>query len=594
MNVEVTSVSRRPEKLSETASAIQVVTGEEIHRSGATSLPEALRLAGNLEIQQINTAQWAISARGFDAPLSNKLLVLIDGRTVYTPLFSGVFWDIQDVMLEDLDRIEVISGPGATVWGANAVNGVINVTSKNSKDTTGLLVAAGDGTELHGFGAIRYGAAISPKVHFRVYGKYTGRESTLLATGRNPGNDWGQTQGGFRLDAATSDNDLFTLQGDLYESTIDLAGPKDLVTHGANLLGRWSHVVSSDSDFKLQVYADRVHRDSAASFNDTLTTYDVDFQYRLAVGSRQNVVAGAGYRSVEDNFRSGSIGLRPERTSLETLSAFVQDEIALIPDELHLALGTKLEHNDYTGLEVQPSVRLAWKVQENQTIWAAVSRAVRTPSRVDRDYYIPPISYGSPNLESEELIAYELGYRTQLRDRLTLSVSSYFHDYDRIRSIEPANPGASLPLVFGNGQEGSTYGVEISSEYRVTDAWHLRAAVSELRVRIRPKPGSFDLSAGQSEAADSKHHFLLRSSWDLSKQVQFDATARAVSRVENPSAATPGYGELDLRLAWQASNQLEVAIVGQNLLHDRHPELGVVSARQEIGRSVYGKILWRY
>jgi len=594
IDIEVTSVSRRAEKLSDVASAIQVITGEEIHRSGATSLPEALRLAGNLETVQVNTAQWAMSARGFNAPLSNKMLVLIDGRTVYTPLFSGVLWDLQDVMLEDLERIEVISGPGATLWGANAVNGVISISSKNAKDTQGLLVEGGGGTNPRGFGAVRYGGAFSPKIHFRLYGKYGNREGTVSATGRNSGNDWDQVQGGFRLDAEVTDSDLVTLQGDLYQSTIQLAGPQDLVTHGSNLLGRWSHTISSNSDFKFQVYADRVHRNSALSFNDTLVMQDVDFQHRFPLGAHHDVVWGAGYRLVKDNFRSGSVGLRPERTSLETFNAFIQDEIAVVQDQLHVTLGTKVEHNDYTGLEFQPGARIAWKLRENETIWAAISRALRTPARVDRDYYIPPVSFGSPNLESEQLIAYELGYRARPHERISLSIAFYYNDYDKIRSIEQVNPPAPIPLIFGNGQKGESYGVEFSAEYQITNSWHLRAALSELRLNIRPKPGSLDASHGLAEAADSKHHLLLRSSWDLPRDFQFDAAFRYISRVENASVPAPGYGELDLRLAWQPVSDVEFAIVGQNLLHDHHPELGNIAVRQEMERSVYGKIVWRY
>ena len=594
MDIEVTSVSKRPEKLSEVASAIEVVTQDDIRRSGATRLPEALRLAGNLEVAQINAAQWAISARGFNAPLSNKMLVLIDGRTVYSPLFSGVFWEVQDVLLEDIERVEVISGPGAMVWGANAVNGVINITTKSATDTPGLFVEAGGGTTLREVGAVRYGGAISPDTHFRVYGKYANRESTVSATGQDPGNDWDQVQGGFRLDTQTPGGDMLTLQGDIYDNTIKLAGPQDLVTRGENVLGRWSRTLSADSDFKLQFYVDRVHRNSATAFDDALTTYDIDFQYRLPVGSQHNLIWGAGYRNVRDNFHSGALGLSPERVSLNTFNAFVQDEITVLPDQLHLTVGTKVEHNDYTGLEYQPGARLAWKLPEKQMMWAAVSRALRTPARVDRNYYVPPVSFGSPDLQSEKLIAYELGYRVQAHDRVSLSIATYYNDYDDIRSVEPANPPAPVPVILANGQKGESYGMETSAEYRVTDGWRLRASISELRLYIRPKPGSLDTSYGAAEAADSKHHFLLRSSLDLPRDFQFDATFRYTSRLDNPAVAVAGYCELDLRLAWQATTNLEASIVGQNLLHDRHPELGVLATRQEIERSVYAKVAWRY
>ncbi len=590
-NLEVTSVSKRPQKLSETAAAIDVITQSDIHRSGATSVPEALRLAGNLELAQINAAQWMISARGFNAPLSNKMLVLIDGRTVYTPLFSGVFWEVQDVLLEDIERIEVISGPGATVWGANAVNGVINIMTKTARDTQGLYLEAGGGDRLTE-GAVRYGGAISENTHFRAYGKYSSFDSTLLASGADPGNDMDHAQGGFRLDSETSGGDLLTLQGDFYKNTIDVP-PQEIVSHGANVLGRWSRKLSDDSDFKLQVYVDRTDGDSPGSYKDQTTTYDVDFQHQLGVGARHNIVWGAGYRQVRDDFTSRAIGLRPERVSLETFSAFVQDEIALVPDKLHLTVGTKLENNDYTGNEWQPGVRLAWQLRDKQLLWSAVSRAVRTPSRVDRNYYIPPISVGSPDLQSETLIAYEVGYRVQPHERVSVSLAGYYNDYDDIRSVEPENPPAPLPLVFLNGQKGEGYGAELNLDYRVTDAWRLRASVSELRLDIRPKPGSLDNTFGLAEAADSKHHALLRSSLDLPRNLQLDATLRYVSRIENATVAVPGYTELDLRLAWLVTDQWELAIVGQNLLHDRHPEVGVEASRQELERTAYAKISWR-
>jgi iron complex outermembrane receptor protein len=591
-NIEVTSVSKRSQKLVETAAAIEVITQNDIQRAGATNLPEALRLAGNLELAQINAAQWMISARGFNAPLSNKMLVLVDGRTVYTPLFSGVFWEAQDVLLEDVDRIEVISGPGATVWGANAVNGVINITTKSARDTQGLYLEAGGGDVL-AEGAARYGGAISENTQFRAYGKYAERESTVSAAGVDPGNDVRHAQGGFRLDSVTPGGDLLTLQGDLYENTIDVP-PQQIVSRGANVLGRWSRKLSDDSEFKLQAYVDRTHRDSPGSYEDWITTYDLDFQQQLALGTRHKIVWGAGYRQVRDDFHSRSIGLRPERVSLETSSAFVQDEIALAPDRLHLTVGTKIEDNDYTGVVWQPGVRLSWQLRDRQMLWSAISRALRTPARLDRGYYAPPVFLGSPDLQSEKLIAYELGYRVQPHERVSLSVAGYYNDYDDIRSVEPANPPAPLPVEFLNGQKGESYGAELNAEYRVTDAWRLRASISELRLAIRPKPGSFDLTFGQAEAADSKHHALLRSSMDLARNLQLDATLRYVSRLENLLVAVPGYSELDLRLAWLASGHLEVAVVGQNLLHARHPEIGVPSVRQELERSVYARISWRY
>src|SRR5438552_3237702 len=391
LNLEVTTVSKRPEKLTEAASAIQVITQEDIRRSGASSIPEALRLASNLEVAQVDSRQWAISARGFNSTTADKLLVLIDGRTVYTPLYAGVFWDFQDTLLEDLDRIEVISGPGATLWGANAVNGVINITTKQAKDTQGVLLLGGGGTELRDFGGVRYGGALAPNLHFRVYGQYFDRDSMVFPTGQDAANDWHLGQGGFRLDWDASASTLLTLQGDLYDGRIAQPGTTgDITVDGSNVIGRWSHTFAEDSDLKLQVYYDRTHRRIPDVFAEDLDTYDVDFQHRFPLGERHDLVWGLGYRLIEDDVSNSPIlAFLPARVSRQWFSGFVQDEITLVKDRLHLTLGTKIEHNDYTGFEVQPSARLAWRLSQQQTVWAATSRAVRTPSRIDRELFAP-------------------------------------------------------------------------------------------------------------------------------------------------------------------------------------------------------------
>jgi len=592
MNIEVTSVSKRPEKLAETASAIQVITRDDIRRSGATRLPEALRLASNLEVDQIDSSQWAISARGFNSGLANKMLVLIDGRTVYSPLFAGVFWDVQDVLLEDIERIEVISGPGATLFGANAVNGVINIITRSAKDSQGILLEGGGGAELRGFGGLRYGGALAPNVFFRVYGKYTDRDSTVFPNGQESGNDYHMGQGGFRLDWEASDANSLTLQGDVYESRTSATVTSDVVNQGGNVLGRWSHTVSEYSDFKLQIYFDQARRDTPGQYRDALDTYDVDFQHRLPLGRRNDFVWGAGYRLVEDDFRPGALAFVPQRRSLQTFSAFAQDEIALVKDWLHLTLGTKLEHNDYTGFEVEPSARLAWKLSQQQALWAAISRAIRAPSRIDRDLVVPPATFGSPDFESEKLRAYELGYRVQPREQLSFSLAGFYNDYNDIRSEEQVNPPAPFPLVFGNGQKGASYGAELTADYHVTNWWRLRAGHTELRVHIRPEPGSTDNSHGKAEAADSNHYFTLRSSFDLPQHFEFDPAFRYVSRITNTIAAVPGYSELDLRLAWKPRPKVELSVVGQNLLHDHHVEYGVLPTLQEIERTVFVRLTY--
>ncbi len=588
MAVEVSSVSRRLERLSEAASAVQVITRDDIRRSGATRLPEALRLATNLEVAQLDASQWAISARGFNSPLANKLLVLIDGRTVYSPLFAGVFWDQQDVLLEDVEQIEVISGPGATAWGANAVNGVINITTRSAKETQGLLAVAGGGTELHGLGAVRYGGAIGSRARVRVSGKYWDRDGAVLPSGQDVANDWTLGQGGVRLDWEASPADVITVQGDLYEDRSELTATADAVARGGNLIARWSRRLSELSDLKLQAYVDRVHREVPGSYDDVLYTYDVDAQHRIVLG-RHDLVWGVGYRLVDDDFGPGALVFDPRQISLATYSGFAQDEIALRRG-LHLALGAKVEHDEYTGFELQPSVRAAWRAAEHHTLWSAVSRAVRTPSRLDRDLVILP----GKDFQSEALVAYELGYRGQPAGRLVLSVAAFYHDYTDLRSVEPSAAPGGAPVMLANGQEGESYGLELSARYRPTDWWQLQVGHTELRVEIRPQPGSADGSFGSAEAADSKHRLSLRSSFDLPGDLELDAGYRHVSRITNPNLVTPGYSELDVRLGWKPAARLELSVVGQSLLHARHLEFGAPGSEQATERGVFAKAVWGF
>jgi iron complex outermembrane receptor protein len=595
MSIEVTSVSRRSEKLYETASAIQVITQEDIHRFGATRLPEALRLATNLEVAQVDAGQWAISARGFNSTSGNKLLVLIDGRTVYSPLFAGMFWDIQDVLLEDVERIEVISGPGGALWGANAVNGVINIITKRASESHGFLAEGGGGKELRGFGSVRYGGAVSSKTNLRVYGKYSERDGAVFANGEDMDSDWNLGQGGFRLDSEPSDADMLTLQGDYYQTETFVAAIRDIVTEtkGGNVLGRWSHTFSETSNLSVQFYYDRVHRSTTGSFDDILNTYDIDWQHRFLIGERHDIVWGAGYRQVRDNFESGTLTFVPQHLSLPTYSAFVQDEIALQKERVYLTIGSKVLHNYYTGIEFQPSARMTWKfLSRQQTLWAAVSRAVRTPSRIDRDLSAPGVLVINPDFDSEILFAYELGYRIRPHERLSFSLAVYYNDYDDIRSVEKVNPPDPRPVVIANGQEGETYGAELIVDYQPTQWCTLRAGYTTLSMDIWAKPGSNDTSAGASEGADPDHYFTLRASLDLPANFKFFPAFRHVGRLEQMDV--PAYSELDLRLAWQPKQSLELSIAGQNLLHNHHAEFGREATRNEIERTLYAKILWRF
>src|SRR6266581_1791131 len=505
MNLQVTSVSKRPERLSQTASAIQVITQEDIRRSGASSLAEALRLATNLQVAQVDSRQWAISARGFNGTTANKLLVLIDGRTVYTPLFSGVFWDVQEMPLADIDRIEVISGPGATLWGANAVNGVINVITKDAKDTQGLLLSGGGGTEQHGFGTVRYGGALGSSVRARIYGRGFGRDATALPSGQDASDNWHLWQGGFHMDWDAATVNRVTLQGDLYDGRIGQPSPAaDIAVSGGNVMAKWSHTISEKSSLAAQLYYDRTHRDIPGTFGEDLDTYDVDLQHATRLGARHAIVWGLGYRLINDRVANSSmLAFLPPGVARQWFTGFVQDEIALVPSRLSVALGTKIEHNDYVGFEVQPSGRVNWRLSASGTVWAAVSRALRSPSRIDRELFAPAqppyFLAGGPGFHSEEELAYELGYRHQ-EGSLALSVATFYSRYHGLRSLEQTNPPAATPIVIGNGQDGESYGAELTADYRVTDRWRLRAGYTELRVHVWPNPGSTDASRGATES----------------------------------------------------------------------------------------------
>jgi iron complex outermembrane receptor protein len=614
-NIKVTTVTRHPEQLLKAASAIQVITQDEIRRSGATSLPEVLRLADNLQVAQKNSHDWAISARGFNTALANKLLVMIDGRTVYTPLFSGVFWDIQDYPLQDIDRIEIISGPGGTLWGANAVNGVINIITRKAADTQGLYVKAGGGSQLQALGEARYGMALSSDTSLRIYGKYVDRGDDVLTDGAPSADGWHQNRAGFRLDSDPSLHDSLTFQGDAYGGAEEEPTGGIAATSGGNLLGRWSRTISDDSDMSLQSYFDHTHLldpepalvlgglhiAPAGVLHDDLTTYDFDFQHRLLVSPANHFIWGLGYRYTSDAVvNSPSAAFLPTVLDQSLYSGFAQDEIMLAPNLAYI-LGTKLEHNAYTGWELQPSTRLQWSLSSSQSLWGAVSRAVRTPSRIDRDLYEadPPrlqVLEGSEDFVSEKLIAYELGYRAVFSNRLSGSVSTFYNAYTDLRSTS-YTPRTLLPFYFANNLEGHTYGLEFSADYQIQNNWTLHGGYTLLREHLWVKPGQVDINDALNETADPEHQASLRSSLDLPRALQLDATLRWVDTLHTNNGAVPGtvpaYFELDSRLAWRPRDTLELSLIGRNLLHARHPEYGFPSPdRVEIERSVYAEVTW--
>ncbi len=620
MNIEVTSVDRGPEKLQDAPSAIQVITSDEIMRSGAASIPEALRLADNLDVAQQNSHDWNISARGFNTDLANKLLVMIDGRTVYTPLFSGVFWDEQDYLLEDIDRIEVISGPGGTLWGANAVNGVINITTKKAQDTQGLYIEGGGGTQPQDLVGVRYGGKLAQNVYFRVYGKSTDWGHEVLANGTAAYDAWNNSQGGFRIDADPSDANSFTASGDIYGGTENVETGGTDKTSGGNLLGRWTHTISGDSNTSLQVYYDRTHLaafepanmfSAAGTLKDDLDTYDVDFQHHFSLNDRNKIVWGLGYRYTDDNVSPApTVTFIPNHLDQNLYSGFVQDEIKL-RDNLFFTFGSKIEHNDYTGWEVEPSARVQWNVTPKQMLWTAISRAVRTPSRIDTDLQEPTglpspfpasILNGGANFESETVVAYELGYRAQLGAKTVTSLSLFYNEYNHLRSTTPGTPGFpsfGFPLVFNNNLEGQTYGLEYTVNYQVLNWWQLHAGYDLLKEHIVVSPGQVDFNAALNETADPEQQWSLRSSMDLPHNVTLDSALRWVDTLHNNNGATvgtvPSYFELDVRLGWHPTPEWEISIVGKNLLHDHHPEYGFPSTtREEITRSVFAEISCKY
>lgn len=598
MDLDVTSVSRRSEKLSRAAAAITVITQEDLRRSGVTSLPEALRLAVSLHVARFDGRTWAISARGFNLTTANKMLVLIDGRSVYTPLFSGVFWDVQDTVLEDVDRIEVIRGPGATLWGANAVNGVINVITRNAAETQGGLAAAGAGNEEHGFATARYGGALGETGHYRVYARYYDRDGLARQNGDDAGDGARMGQSGFRADWTGAATDSFTVQGDVYDGRLGHIVQDDTRVDGGNLLGRWSRRFSATSSADLQVYWDRTHRDIPAQFEEHLDTWDLDFQHRLQPAPGHDLTWGLGYRYSRDRVdNSPLVAFLPEHRGLDLASGFIQDEIAFAADRLHLTVGTKLEHNESTGFEVQPSARFFWTPKEDRTLWAALSRAVRTPTRIDEDvrFFAPNglvTVQGSRDFESEELLAWELGYRVLPWQDLSLDVAAFYNVYDHLRTVEP-QPGGGFPWVIDNRMDAETWGVEVRAAWQVSERWRLYGGYAFLDEDFQLDPDSHDVNRGQGEGNDPWHRFSLRSLLDLPGGVELDAWLRRTS--ELPAPTVPDYTELDLRLGWHATEALELSLVGQNLLHDQHLEFRSASSiPEEVERSVYGKVTWRF
>lgn len=615
MGIQVTSVSKLPEKRATAAAALYVITGEDIDRSGATSIPEALRMAPGVHVAHIDSSRWAVSVRGFGGEFTNKLLVLSDGRSVYTPLFGGVFWDVQDTLLDDIDRIEVIRGPGGALWGANAVNGVINIMTKSARATHGALVSAGGGQEERDFVGLRYGGQLGSGFHYRLYGKYFERDGGFDPEGQSL-DDWHMGRLGFRSDWDLTTRDAFTVQGDIYDGAVEQLqfspspSPRETADlAGGNLLTRWRHAFHERSDLALQVYYDRATRDDP-SFSDDQDTADVDLQYRLPLFGRQEILWGVGYRLTADRFRGSSIiDLVPRTRRTQLVNSFVQDQIPLAGDQLRLTLGLKVERNDFTDFELQPSGRLAWAPNERHTFWGAVSRAVRTPSRADSDLLITAADpqtgttfelLGNRDLRAEDLVAFEAGYRVRPARALLLDVAGFYNVYDNLVTFETEAPFSRqtaegeetvIRLTGGNRMTGKVYGGEIAADLIPTDVWRLNASYSLLRVDLDVEPGSTDQSSESQEKASPRHQARFGSLLDLPGNLRLDLFFRYVDSLPVPGSRTSSYVTMDARFAWLPLKSLELSVTGQNLAEDHHEEF---AGGTEVQRGIYGKIRWRH
>jgi iron complex outermembrane recepter protein len=601
MKIEVTSVTKAAEPLSDAAAAVYVITRDQILRSGARSVADMLRLAPNLQVAQITSSSFAVSARGFNGTAASKLLVLIDGRSVYTPYHSGVSWDVQDVLPEDIDRIEVISGPGATLWGANAVNGVINIVTRKSYDTQGALLDAGAGN-LEQRGSVQYGGQVSDALHYRAYVDSFHYAHDLTAGGSSARDGWRKTQGGFRMDW-TPTGDLITLQGDFYDGSESKTPPPDQLNTGQNVVMRWNHDLGGGSGLQVQAYYDHIRFSLPGVATDDLHTYDLDLQHSFFVGMHQNIVWGGGYRLQYDDFptvlsATQPLTFIPQDRKLALGNVFLQDSIS-ITQALKLILGAKAEDEPYTGWEALPSARLSWKFSDRQMTWGAVSRAVRAASRLDRDLYEilgPVVVIKGGDFQPEKLTAYELGYRAQPSSNSSISVSTFYNVYHDLRTAE-YSPGRQLPAMFANLMDGETYGVELWGTYQVSDWWRVDAGANWLHKELRFEPASARIAGVSIAGDDPTYQVSLRSTMLFARNGLFYLDLRQIGSLPDP--ASPAYAELNARIAWNFSRSLEVSLQGSNLIHARHLEFGTTTAPLQLGatgvetgRSVFVGVRW--
>ena len=626
-NVQITSVDKDPQSVLKTPAAVYVITQDDIRRSGATSLPEALRLAPGVEVARIDADHWSIAIRGFAGQFSKYLLVLIDGRSVYTPLFSGVYWDAQNVMLDDVDRIEVIRGPGGTIWGANAVNGVINIITKSAKDTSGVVSTLGGGNVDQGLANLRYGHTTQKGFSYRLYSTGAMRGPEFHPDGDNF-DDWRMGQVGFRTDWASGSKDNYTVQGDLYrgqsgESLLlatytplaEVAEQDKASFAGGNVLARWKHTIGEGSDVQIQTYFDRTVRQDV-ELGETRNTFDVDYIQHQRTYQHQELTWGAGARVSPSNViqTAPSVNFLPKQETDSIYSGFVQYELPLVTDKLALTVGSKFEHTNFSGYDYQPSVRLLWSPTQSQSAWAAVTRAVRTPSRQDQDIQFnilvqatppPPVFFeivGNPKFKAEQLIAYEAGYRTRMNHHLYVDFATFFNVYKGLAGYgapglgildNPPPIDLAFVLPYANVIEGRSIGAEFSPVWDVTSWWRLRGAYSLLHMSLTDKPGFSDVGNLLSTYLGSSptHVANVESTLRLPQHFVFSQTYRYSG--ELPEYSVHPYNTVDLRLERQLGEGLVFAATGQNLLRPYHPEFGGdPGPLVGVKRSAYLSITW--
>lgn len=634
LTMEVSSVSKRLQPLGETAAAIFVITAEDIRRSGAATFADLLRMVPGMNVAQINSQKFAVSARGFNDLFANKLLVLIDGRSIYSPMFAGVEWEVRDTVLDDIERIEIIRGPGATLWGANAVNGVINIITRSTADVRGGEGRIVVGNELQRLGSLRYEGAIGDRATYRVYAKYTSRDDSKMTSGGDNRDAWTTFRTGFRIDLHHNARNDLRFQGEFFEGTLDSSSPvKSLSppfttdvddtdeTTGRTLGIQWNRLISDGSELSLQLSYEHFER-GPIFFKESRDTVDLDFQHTLPYGNRHQIVWGLNYRNVSDDIDgSFTVTVDPAQRNDHTIGGFIQDEVALVTDRLRLTIGSKVEHNNYTRVEFQPGVRLAWTPNPSSTWWGAVSRAVRVPSRFNHDGKINTTFAGFPvpNLValsgndssvSEELIAYEFGYRNRVNDRIQIDAALFFNVYDELISSRSGVPACQpsgtpppcfipgdthfeIPVFFDNNQDGETYGVELAADWQVRDWWQLKAAYTYLRMNLNTE-GAAVINVPE-EGLSPKHQLSARSTFLFSNHVELDFWLRYVD--ELPTLDIASYVTLDANIVWKLQPKFELSLVGRNLLDRRHPEFVTTQSfvpPSEIERSVYAQLRWAF